>query len=70
MGSFAAKKGWARLLLLPPLPSPLPRAPSSNLLDTSNWIIKRRLSRGRREGRAGKSQAGSAAPSLSLSQAL
>lgn len=53
-GSLAAKKGCTQLLLLPPPPpSPLPGAPSSNLLDTSNWIIKSRLGRGRREGRAG-----------------
>lgn len=63
-GSVAAKKGYAQLLSLPPPPSPLPGAPSSNLLDTGSWIIKSRLGRGRREGRAGKSQAGSAAPSL------
>lgn len=68
-GSFAAKKGCAQLLSLPPPPSPLPRAPSSNLLDTTNWIIKSRLGRGKEGGKSREEPSGLCC-SLPLSQAL
>lgn len=41
---------------------PFPEPPSPNLLGTGNWANKSSL--GRREGKAGKRRAGSAAPSL------
>lgn len=50
---------------------PFPEPPSSKLLDTSSWIIKSRLGRGRREGRARSWEEPSGlCCSLPLSQAL